>query len=78
MDYKGFRVWLKVKEAAKYCGMSRRKIRSLLKEGLRHSRLQPGTVFIKKEWIDEYFEELEIQESEVDRIVGEAVKGLIR
>lgn len=67
-----------MKEAAKYCGLSGRKIRSLLKGGLRHSRLQPGTAFIKKEWIDEYFEEFEIQESEVDRIVGEVVKGLIR
>jgi hypothetical protein len=67
-----------VKEAAKYCGLSERKIRSLLKEGLRHSRLKSGTVLIKVEWIDKYFGRFEAQENEVDRIVHEVVKGLLR
>ena len=70
-----FRGWLKVKEAAKYCGLSERKIRSLLKEGLRHSRLRSGTILIKIEWINEYLERFEAQENDVDRIVDEVVKG---
>jgi excisionase family DNA binding protein len=74
MDHQAFRGWLKVKEAAKYCGLSERKIRSLLKEGLRHSRLRSGTILIKVEWVDEYLGGFEAQENEVDRIVDEVVR----
>jgi hypothetical protein len=78
MEHQEFRGWLKVKAAAKYCGLSERKIRSLLKEGLRHSRLKSGTILIKIEWIDEYLGKFEALENEVDSIVDEVVKGLIR
>ena len=66
--------WLKVKEAAVYCGLSERTVRSLLKEGLRYSRLQSGTILIKHEWLDEFFEGFEVRENEVDTIV----KGVMR
>jgi excisionase family DNA binding protein len=73
MEHQEFRGWLKVKEAANYCGLSERKIRSLLKEGLRHSRLRSGTILIKVEWIDEYLGWFEVQENEVDKIVDEVL-----
>ena len=78
MEHQGLRGWLKVKEAAVYCDMSERTIRSWLKDGLRYSRLKSGTILIKIEWIDEYLERFEAQENEVDRIVDEAVRGMSR
>ena len=70
------RGWLKVKESAVYCGLSERTIRELLKQGLRHSRLDSGTVLIKTEWIDEFFSRFEVRENEADRIVEEVIRGL--
>ena len=78
LQTQALRGWLKVKDAAVYCGLSERKIRSLLKEGLRHSRLRSGTILIKVEWIDEFLGSFEAQENEVDRIVDDAVRGLSR
>jgi excisionase family DNA binding protein len=74
MEHQGFRGWLKVKEAAVYCDMSERTIRSWLKDGLRHSRLRSGAILIKIEWIDEYLERFETQENVADRIVDEVVR----
>ena len=76
LQTQALRGWLKVKEAAVYCDMSERTIRSWLKDGLRHSRLRSGTILIKVEWIDEFLERFEAQENEVDRIVDEVVRGL--
>jgi hypothetical protein len=78
MEHQGLRGWLKVKEAAVYCDMSERAIRSWLKDGLRHSRLASGTILIKVEWIDEFLGRFEAQENEVDRIVDEVVRGMSR
>ena len=68
------RGWLKIKDAAVYCDMSERTVRSWLKDGLRHSRLRSGTILIKVEWIDEFLERFEAEENEVDRIVDEVVR----
>ena len=78
MEHQGLRGWLKVKEAAVYCDMSERTIRSWLKDGLRYSRLRSGTILIKIEWIDDFLGRFEVQENEVDRIVEEVVKGMSR
>ncbi len=69
--------WKKIKAAAQYIGMSERSIRSLLKEGLRHSRLPSGTVLISTQAIDEYLKKFEVDSStEADRIVREIEKEL--
>ena len=78
MEHQGFRGWLKVKEAAVYCDMSERTIRSWLKDGLRYSRLRSGTILIKVDWIDEFLERFETQENEADRVVDEVMMGLSR
>ena len=76
VNTQALRGWLKVKEAAVYCGISERTIRSWLKEGLRHSRLRSGTILIRVSWIDEYLVRFEAQENEVDMIVDEVMRGL--
>ena len=75
LQTQALRGWLKVKDAAVYCDMSERTIRSWLKDGLRHSRLRSGTILIKAEWIDEFLERFETEENEVDKIVDEVVRG---
>ena len=76
LQTQALRGWLKVKEAAVYCDMPERTIRSWLKDGLRHSRLRSGTILIKVSWIDEFLERFEAQENQVDLIVDEVVRGL--
>jgi hypothetical protein len=68
--------WLKIKQAARYSGLSERTIRGLLKQGLRHSRLASGTVLLKIEWIDAFFLQFEVRANEADRIVEAVMKGL--
>jgi len=70
------RVWLKIKSAALRQDLSERKMRDLLKEGLRHSRLPSGTILIKDEWLDEYFGSYEVKENQIDNIVDEVMEGL--
>ena len=67
------RVWFKIKSAALRQDLSERKMRDLLKEGLRHSRLPSGTILIKGDWLDEYFGSYEVQENHVDEIVEKIV-----
>lgn len=64
--------WAKVKDAARFSGVSERTFREWLKDGLRHSRLNTGTILIKYDWIDAWlgqFEDTAI--SQVDAIVDE-------
>jgi len=63
--------WAKIKQASGYAGVSQRSFRNWLKKGLRHSRLETGTILIKAEWIDEFLESFEIKENQVDAIVSE-------
>jgi len=63
--------WLKVKNAAKYADVSERTLRSWLKCGLRHSRLESGTILIFRNWVDQYLSGFECQENQVDNIVTE-------
>ncbi|MDY6951018.1 MAG: hypothetical protein SWE60_05870 [Thermodesulfobacteriota bacterium] len=61
--------WMRVKSAGQYMNVSERSVRNYLKEGLRHARFR-GSVFIKREWIDEFLEGFEVDhENEADRLV---------
>jgi len=63
--------WIKIKGAARYCGVSVRTFRGWLKKGLRHSRMSSGSVLIKISWLDEYLAGFEVQENHVDKITEE-------
>ena len=69
--------WAKVKKAAEYAGISERTFRGWLKDGLKHSRLPGGTVFIKYDSIDEYLVRFEVREDFVDEIVDSVVSELL-
>jgi excisionase family DNA binding protein len=70
------RGWAKIKEAAKYAGVSVRTFRDWLKDGLRHSRLSSGTILVSYGAIDEYLMGFEVRENQVGEIVDEFVKEL--
>ena len=78
--------WLKVPAAAEYMGICTRSLRSLLKQGLKHSRLPSRTVLIAVRNIDEYLENFQIDENEsaqrsaemeteIERLVREITTG---
>ncbi len=69
--------WGKVKNGAQYAGLSERKMRDLLKQGLKHIRLPSGTILIKYEWIDEYLEGFEVVENEIDQVVDEVCSEIL-
>ena len=70
------RGYAKVKQAAKYAGVSERTFREWLKNGLRHIRLPSGTILIPYAWIDEYLMGFEAETNQVDEIVNQVVKEL--
>ena len=70
------RGWGKVKEAARYAGISERSFRDWLKDGLRHSRLSTGTILVAFAAIDEYLERFEVSRNQVDNIVDEVMQKL--
>ena len=70
------RGWAKVKEAAKYAGVSVRTLRDWLRDGLRHSRLSTGTILVAYTAIDEYLVGFEVSRNQVDDIVNEVMQEL--
>jgi excisionase family DNA binding protein len=70
------RGWAKVKEAAKYAGVSVRTLRDWLKNGLRHSRVSAGMILVSYAAIDEYLVRFEVNENQVDEIVDEMTQEL--
>jgi len=68
--------WMKVREAARYSGVSIRTFRSWLKMGLRHSRLPTGTVLISFQAIDEFLSGYEVQENEASKITEKICKEM--
>lgn len=71
------RGWAKVKEAARYAGVSVRTFRDWLKNGLRHSRVRgTGTILISYSAIDAYLVGFEVRTDQVDEIVYEVMKEL--
>ena len=69
------RGWAKVKEAAKYAGVSVRTLRDWLKDGLRHSRVSAGMILVSYAAIDEYLVGFEVRTNQVDELVEETLKG---
>jgi len=69
--------WLKVKNAAKYSGVSERTLRGWLKQGLRCSRLNTGSILINRAWIDEFLTSFESHGNEVDKVADDICRGLI-
>ena len=64
--------WLRIKQAAEYCGVSERTVRSWLKEGLRFSRIK-GIILIRIESLDSWLEKFAVNEKcgeEIDDIVN--------
>jgi excisionase family DNA binding protein len=57
------RGWAKVKDAAKYAGVSVRTLRDWLKDGLRHSRVR-GTILISYTALDEYLRGFEVRDNQ--------------
>ena len=66
--------WVKVKDAARYSGVSERTLREWLKEGLPHARLKTSTILIKYDWIDQWLSQFEVTVNEVDAVVDEVMK----
>ncbi|MFC1895332.1 helix-turn-helix domain-containing protein [Thermodesulfobacteriota bacterium] len=69
--------WLKAKDAARYCSVSVRTIRTWLKDGLRHVRVR-GSLLIKSQWIDEFLEGHEVNDTQLDQIVEQVVSEMRR
>jgi len=73
--------WAKIKGAARYAGISVRTWRGWLKNGLRHVRLETGTIPVKYSWIDDYLLQHEVDadkdKREIENAVDETLKGLI-
>lgn len=67
--------WLKAKNAAKFCDVSERTVRSWLKEGLPFVKIK-GTVLINIKRLDAYLMGFENNENEIDKIVGEISSDL--
>ena len=69
----------KVKEAARYAGVSPRTLRKFLKQGLKHVRLPTGTILIRYGWIDEFLERFEVEagQDRVDKLVEEVTREFV-
>jgi len=69
--------WLRIKDAAEYCGVCKRTLMSWLKdEGLRYAKIR-GTVLIKSEWLDAFLGQYEANGGRnVDCIVDETLREL--
>ena len=65
------RGYCQVRPGAEYAGVSVRTFRDLLKAGLRHSRLESGTILISYAAIDEYLEARE--DNKIDVVVDEVL-----
>ena len=61
--------WAKIKQAAKYAGISERTMRDWLKQGLKHSRINSGSILVKYDYIDEYLEQFCYDNNQVDNVV---------
>lgn len=72
---RGMKGYAKVKEAARYAGVSARTLRGWLKDGLRYISLRSGRILISYEAIDEYLARFEVTGNEIDAIVNEMAEG---
>ena len=68
--------WAKIKEAANYASVGERTLCKWFKQGLRHSRLETGAIFIRYADIDAWLESFAVDGNQVDQIVDEVFKDL--
>ena len=68
--------WGKIRQCAKYSGVSERTMRVWLHQGLNHSRLPSGTILIRYSAVDKFLEGFEVNENTIDRVVEEVCKDL--
>jgi hypothetical protein len=68
--------WLKTKSAMLYIDIKdKRTFRKILKDGdLRYSVLPNGEIRIKRSWLDEFMEGLEVNKQDADGIVRELMR----
>lgn len=67
--------WFKLSSVGKrYVDMSPRSVHEWPKMGLRTITLPTGTRMTKKEWVDEFLESFEVNDTTVDNIVDEVCK----
>ena len=70
--------WAKVKQAARYAGISERTFRDWLHSGLKHARLPSGTILIRYSDIDTFLEGFAAEKNLVDEIVSEVCREFER
>jgi excisionase family DNA binding protein len=70
------RGYAKVKQAARYAGVSERTFREYLKSGLPHFRLSTGTILIAYRDIDDWLEQFRVDRNKLDAVVDEVMEGL--
>lgn len=68
--------WLKVKDAAKYAGVSERTLETWLHNGLKYVRLPSGLRLIKLNWVDEFLEGYLASEKRIDKMVENILNKL--
>lgn len=69
--------WAKIPQISSYMGLGERTVRGLLKQGLRHIRMDSGTVLIKYDWVDQYLESFEADAGQqIYDTVDDIMKGL--
>jgi excisionase family DNA binding protein len=67
--------WLRIREAAKYSGISTRTLRDWLKMGLKSYRVR-GAILVCADDIDSFIKRFPADGQDVDRIVDEAVEAI--
>ena len=73
--------WLRIKDTAKYCGVSTRTIRTWMHqtEGLKYCKLG-SIILIKQESIDQFLEKHMVESSsqnQIDEIVENTIKSMV-
>ena len=66
--------WAKIPQIAEYLDLSPRTVRKLLKQGLRHARMESGTVLVKYSDADAFLEQfIDDPGQQVDDAVAEVM-----
>jgi hypothetical protein len=68
--------WGKVKNVARYAGVSERTVEEWLKQGLKCSRLPSGLRLVKFQWVDEFLEDFAESENRGEQIADEVLSKM--
>ena len=68
--------WGKIKQAARYTGISERTMRDWFKQGLKYTRLPTRTILIRYSDIDDWLEGFAVNDDKINRIVDDVCKDL--